>query len=46
MGFLSDTDREALAPAERAAGRTPIPTQMVSSDETSTPTSARCSRRR
>jgi predicted TIM-barrel fold metal-dependent hydrolase len=33
MGFLSDTDRDGLAPAEFAAARTPIPTQMVCSDE-------------
>lgn len=33
MGFLSDEDLEALRPAERALPRTPIPTQIVASDE-------------
>ncbi len=33
MGFLSDEERDGLDPAETAGGRTPIPLQMVASDE-------------
>ena len=33
MGFLSDDDKAALEPAETASPRTPIPVQMVASDE-------------
>jgi hypothetical protein len=33
MGLLSDEDRRALARAKSATARTPIPVQMVSSDE-------------
>ena len=34
MGFLSDEDRAGLTPSELLPHATPIPTQMVSSDET------------
>src|SRR6201995_1783292 len=33
MGFLSDDDREHLKPSELLPYETPIPTQVVSSDE-------------
>jgi hypothetical protein len=33
MGFLSDEDREKLTPSELLPNETPIPTQVVSSDE-------------
>lgn len=33
MRFISDDEREALTPAETGAARTPIPVQMISSDE-------------
>lgn len=33
MGFLSDDDRERLKPSELLRCETPIPTQVVSSDE-------------
>jgi hypothetical protein len=33
MGFLSDEDRAKLTPSELLANETPIPTQVVSSDE-------------
>ena len=33
MGFLSDDDREKLKPSELLPYETPIPTQVVSSDE-------------
>ncbi|HMO44242.1 MAG TPA: hypothetical protein PKB04_13190, partial [Phenylobacterium sp.] len=33
MGFLSDEDRAALEGAELVCPRTPLPVQMVSSDE-------------
>ena len=33
MGFLSDDDRERLKPSELLPHQTPIPTQVVSSDE-------------
>jgi hypothetical protein len=33
MGFLSDEDRARLKPSELLAYETPIPTQVVSSDE-------------
>jgi len=33
MGFLSDDELRRLAAAEQAGSRTPLPTQMVSSDE-------------
>ena len=33
MGFLSDDDRERLKPSELLPYETPIPTQVVSSDE-------------
>ena len=33
MGFLSDEDREKLKPSELLADETPIPLQVVSSDE-------------
>ena len=33
MGMLSDEEIAALAPARRAANPTPVPTQVVSSDE-------------
>ena len=33
MGFLSDEDREQLTPSELLPHDTPIPTQVVSSDE-------------
>ena len=33
MGFLSDEDREQLTPSELLPHATPIPTQVVSSDE-------------
>jgi predicted TIM-barrel fold metal-dependent hydrolase len=33
MGWLSDEERDALVPAERALPRLPIPVQAVSSDE-------------
>ena len=33
MGWLTDEERDALAPAERALPRLPIPVQAVSSDE-------------
>ncbi|MFM1991942.1 MAG: hypothetical protein RJA99_4899 [Pseudomonadota bacterium] len=33
MGWLSDQERDALVPAERALPRLPIPVQAVSSDE-------------
>jgi len=33
MGFLSDDDRELLTPSELLTHHTPIPTQVVSSDE-------------
>ncbi|HYG27425.1 MAG TPA: hypothetical protein VD906_11005, partial [Caulobacteraceae bacterium] len=33
MGLLSDEDLNDLLPAETAGARTPIPVQMVSSDE-------------
>ena len=33
MGFLSDDDREKLKPSEFLPYETPIPTQVVSSDE-------------
>ncbi len=33
MGMLSDDERAGLVPAELAANPTPVPTQVVSSDE-------------
>ncbi len=33
MGLLSDDERSRLAPARLAGGTTPVPTQVVSSDE-------------
>ena len=33
MGMLSDEERAGLVPAELAANPTPVPTQVVSSDE-------------
>jgi hypothetical protein len=33
MGMLSDEERARLIPAELATNRTPVPTQVVSSDE-------------
>ena len=33
MGFLSDEDRAKLTPSELLSNETPIPTQVVSSDE-------------
>ena len=33
MGFLSDEDRARLTPSELLPHETPIPTQIVSSDE-------------
>ena len=33
MGFISDEDREDLTPSELLPDQTPIPTQVVSSDE-------------
>lgn len=33
MGFISDDDREKLTPSEYLSDATPIPTQVVSSDE-------------
>jgi uncharacterized protein len=33
MGFLSDEDRAKLKPSELLTYETPIPTQVVSSDE-------------
>ncbi len=33
MGLLSDDERSRLAPASGAGGTTPVPTQVVSSDE-------------
>ena len=33
MGFLSDEDRANLTPSELLSNETPIPTQVVSSDE-------------
>ena len=33
MGMLSDEERARLVPAELAASPTPVPTQVVSSDE-------------
>src|SRR6202008_4975826 len=33
MGFISDDDRDKLKPSELLSYETPIPTQVVSSDE-------------